>query len=208
MLKAAAQNGLDRRAGGGAREPDRDPPRRGRSRADLLREGGRGLALSGADAPTQAAAAEGPLAQRRRGGPARRRRQAPHEPAPVELRARSRAVRGDRRRRGLGVDEVLSRTQRLLDQRIIREITPIFDTRALGYASMLVAAKVDDEQPAARRPDHQRPPRRLPQLPAHARVQPLVHDRDAARLRAWARRARSTFCKRRRARSRSASSRP
>jgi DNA-binding Lrp family transcriptional regulator len=47
----------------------------------------------------------------------------------------------------LGVDEVKSRTQRLLDDRIIREITPIFDTRALGYESMLVAAKVDAENP-------------------------------------------------------------
>jgi siroheme decarboxylase len=44
-------------------------------------------------------------------------------------------------------DEVKSRTQRLLDERIIREITPIFDTRALGYSSMLVAAKVDSENP-------------------------------------------------------------
>jgi DNA-binding Lrp family transcriptional regulator len=41
----------------------------------------------------------------------------------------------------------MSRTRRLLDERIIREITPIFDTRALGYASMLVAAKVDAENP-------------------------------------------------------------
>ena len=41
----------------------------------------------------------------------------------------------------------MARTQRLLDERIIREITPIFDTRALGYASMLVAAKVDSENP-------------------------------------------------------------
>ena len=41
----------------------------------------------------------------------------------------------------------MSRTQRLLDERIIREITPIFDTRALGYSSMLVAAKVDAENP-------------------------------------------------------------
>ena len=48
---------------------------------------------------------------------------------------------------GLELDDVLSRTQRLLDGRIIREITPIFDTRALGYESMLVAAKVDDENP-------------------------------------------------------------
>jgi DNA-binding Lrp family transcriptional regulator len=47
----------------------------------------------------------------------------------------------------LPVDEVQARTQRLLDERIIREITPIFDTRALGYASMLVAAKVDSEHP-------------------------------------------------------------
>jgi DNA-binding Lrp family transcriptional regulator len=47
----------------------------------------------------------------------------------------------------LGMGEVLGRTQRLLDERIIREITPIFDTRALGYASMLVAAKVDGEHP-------------------------------------------------------------
>jgi siroheme decarboxylase len=47
----------------------------------------------------------------------------------------------------LAPDEVKSRTQRLLDERIIREITPIFDTRALGYSSMLVAAKVDVENP-------------------------------------------------------------
>jgi DNA-binding Lrp family transcriptional regulator len=47
----------------------------------------------------------------------------------------------------LDLDEVRSRTQRLLDERIIREITPIFDTRALGYSSMLVAAKVDPENP-------------------------------------------------------------
>jgi DNA-binding Lrp family transcriptional regulator len=47
----------------------------------------------------------------------------------------------------LHVDEVKARTQRLLEERIIREITPIFDTRALGYASMLVAAKVDRENP-------------------------------------------------------------
>jgi siroheme decarboxylase len=44
-------------------------------------------------------------------------------------------------------DEVMARVQRLLDKRIIREITPIFDTRALGYRSMLVAAKVDARYP-------------------------------------------------------------
>jgi siroheme decarboxylase len=48
---------------------------------------------------------------------------------------------------GLPEDEVLARTKRLLDERIIREVTPIFDTRVLGYSSMLVAAKVDAENP-------------------------------------------------------------
>ena len=48
---------------------------------------------------------------------------------------------------GLPEAEVMQRVQRLLDKRIIREITPIFDTRALGYQSMLVAAKVDARHP-------------------------------------------------------------
>jgi DNA-binding Lrp family transcriptional regulator len=48
---------------------------------------------------------------------------------------------------GLATDEVMARTRRLLEERIIREITPIFDTRALGYSSMLVAAKVDSRNP-------------------------------------------------------------
>jgi DNA-binding Lrp family transcriptional regulator len=43
--------------------------------------------------------------------------------------------------------EVLARVQRLLEERIIRQVTPIYDTRALGYSSMLVAAKVDAENP-------------------------------------------------------------
>ena len=41
----------------------------------------------------------------------------------------------------------MERVQYLLDKRIIREVTPIFDTRALGYSSMLVAAKVDAANP-------------------------------------------------------------
>ncbi len=48
---------------------------------------------------------------------------------------------------GICEDEVLARTQQLLDDRIIRELTPIFDTTALGYQSMLVAASVDAEHP-------------------------------------------------------------
>jgi DNA-binding Lrp family transcriptional regulator len=49
----------------------------------------------------------------------------------------------------LGVEEdvVLRRVSELIEQRIIRQVTPIFDTRALGYKSMLVAAKVDAEHP-------------------------------------------------------------
>jgi DNA-binding Lrp family transcriptional regulator len=49
----------------------------------------------------------------------------------------------------LGVEEdvVLKRVAELVQQRIIRQVTPIFDTRALGYQSMLVAAKVDPEHP-------------------------------------------------------------
>jgi DNA-binding Lrp family transcriptional regulator len=48
---------------------------------------------------------------------------------------------------GTAESEVFRRVQRLLDKRIVRQVTPIFDTRALGYSSMLVAAKVDPERP-------------------------------------------------------------
>jgi DNA-binding Lrp family transcriptional regulator len=48
---------------------------------------------------------------------------------------------------GITEAEVMARVQHLLDERIIRQVTPIFDTRALGYSSMLVAAKVDPENP-------------------------------------------------------------
>jgi siroheme decarboxylase len=48
---------------------------------------------------------------------------------------------------GISEADAIARVQQLLDERIIRQVTPIFDTRALGYASMLVAAKVDPENP-------------------------------------------------------------
>jgi DNA-binding Lrp family transcriptional regulator len=51
------------------------------------------------------------------------------------------------REAGMTEAEVLADVQRLLDDRIIRQVTPIYDTRALGYGSMLVAAKVDPEHP-------------------------------------------------------------
>ena len=44
-------------------------------------------------------------------------------------------------------DEAIARVSELVGDRIIRQVTPIFDTRALGYSSMLVAAKVDAENP-------------------------------------------------------------
>ncbi len=48
---------------------------------------------------------------------------------------------------GVAEEEVLARVARLLEDRIIRQVTPIYDTRAFGYGSMLVAAKVDAEHP-------------------------------------------------------------
>ena len=93
---------------------------------------------------------------------------------------------------GIDEAEVMQRVQRLLDGRIIREITPIFDTRALGYSSMLVAAKVDPELPAPRREVHQHPPGRHAQLPAQPRLQPVVHARHRARLASSGSTARST----------------
>ena len=62
----------------------------------------------------------------------------PLAPRPYEAVARAAEV---------SEDEVMRRVRHLLDERIIRQVTPIFDTRALGYASMLVAAKVDPENP-------------------------------------------------------------
>ena len=62
----------------------------------------------------------------------------PIAPRPYEAVARA---------AGTTEDEVMRRVQHLIDERIIRQVTPIFDTRALGYSSMLVAARVDPENP-------------------------------------------------------------
>jgi DNA-binding Lrp family transcriptional regulator len=62
----------------------------------------------------------------------------PLEPRPYAAVAREAGIREE---------QVLERVQRLLEERIIRQVTPIYDTRALGYSSMLVAAKVDPEHP-------------------------------------------------------------
>ena len=44
-------------------------------------------------------------------------------------------------------EQAMARVRELIEHRIIRQVTPIFDTRALGYSSMLVAAKVDPDNP-------------------------------------------------------------
>jgi len=62
---------------------------------------------------------------------------------PIEPRPYARVAKDA----GLSEEQVLADVQRLLDDRIIRQVTPIYDTRALGYGSMLVAAKVDPEHP-------------------------------------------------------------
>ncbi|HEV2752866.1 MAG TPA: AsnC family transcriptional regulator, partial [Solirubrobacteraceae bacterium] len=62
----------------------------------------------------------------------------PLDPRPYEAVARE---------AGVAEAEVLARVRRLLDERIIRQVTPIYDTRAFGYGSMLVAAKIDPEHP-------------------------------------------------------------
>jgi len=48
---------------------------------------------------------------------------------------------------GMSEEQARADVARLLKARIIRQVTPIYDTRALGYGSMLVAAKVDPEHP-------------------------------------------------------------
>ncbi|MDQ3973816.1 MAG: AsnC family transcriptional regulator [Actinomycetota bacterium] len=58
------------------------------------------------------------------------------------LVARPFAALGERL--GESEDEVLRRYQRLKDVRVIRQVSAIFDTRRLGYASSLVATATDD----------------------------------------------------------------
>jgi len=48
---------------------------------------------------------------------------------------------------GIAEEQAIARVRELIAERIIRQVTPIFDTRALGYSSMLVAARVDPENP-------------------------------------------------------------
>ena len=47
---------------------------------------------------------------------------------------------------GISEDEVLARMQVLKDAQIIRQVSAIFDTRALGYESTLVAASYPEDR--------------------------------------------------------------
>jgi len=49
-------------------------------------------------------------------------------------------------RLGMGEDEVLRRLRALKDGAIVRQLSAIFDTRALGYTSSLVAARYPDDR--------------------------------------------------------------
>ena len=91
---------------------------------------------------------EDPQPPRRRRGRARRARPPAAEPDAGQLPDRAASLRGGGRARpGSPRSGCSSAWAQLLEQRIIRQVTPIYDTRALGYSSMLVAAKVDPEHP-------------------------------------------------------------
>src|SRR3954468_8491618 len=127
------------RTGGGARNADQHPPRRRGHDPDLSRQGGRRVAgLARPKLRSRKGGAAIPLDEHDKRLMNVLQSNFPLKPEPW----------GDiAHRADLPVGDAMERTQRLLDGRIIREITPIFDTRALGYESMLVAAKVDSEHP-------------------------------------------------------------
>src|ERR671925_158009 len=127
-----------RRARSGARIAHRDPPRRGRHRDPVPRQGRRTVAQPVAKVRSRRGGSAVPLDELDKRLLNLLQGSFPLAPRPYA---------GVAELAGVPEDEVLRRTRRLLDERIIREITPIFDTRVLGYKSMLVAAKVDAENP-------------------------------------------------------------
>src|SRR3954470_8194948 len=127
------------RTRGGARNADQHPPRRRGHDPDLSRQGGRRVAgLARPKLRSRKGGAAIPLDEHDKRLMNVLQSNFPLQPEPW----------GDIAKRAeLPVGDAMQRTQSLLDGRIIREITPIFDTRALGYESMLVAAKIDSEHP-------------------------------------------------------------
>ena len=77
------------------------------------------------------------------------------------------AVLGDRL--GIPEPEVRERIARVKASGVLRQLSAIFDTRALGYTSALVAAKVDARAHRRGGRDHQRAPGRVAQLQAQPR---------------------------------------
>ena len=105
-------------------------------------------AALGPAAVTPRGSAQAAQPQGRRGDPARRA--GPHAAQPhagLVSAGGAPLRRGGATRRASPEREALDRVARMLRGRIIRQVTPIYDTRALGYSSMLVAAKVDPEHP-------------------------------------------------------------
>src|SRR5439155_22596234 len=125
-----------RRARRRARVASLHPARRRRHRHHLLREGRRPMAHLKVRSRKGGAAV--PLNENDKRLLNLMQGRFPIEPRPYAAVARELAV---------GESDVLCRVQELLDARIIRQVTPIYDTRALGYESMLVAARVDPENP-------------------------------------------------------------
>ena len=82
----------------------------------------------------------------------------------------------------MGEDEVLERVTRLRSDRIIRQVSAIFDTRRLGYVSSLVAARTSPERADEAAAVINTHPGVTHNYERAARVQHLVHRRRAADL--------------------------
>ena len=124
--------------------------------------------------------------QGRRRDPARRARQAPAQPDAGQLPARPAPVPGGRRAgggvRGRGAGprrQLLVRAHHPPGHADLRHARARLQVDARGRQGR-------PGQPPPRGQVDQRAPRRLAQLPAQPRVQPLVHDRRRARLAARA----------------------
>ena len=116
------------------------------------------------------------------------------------LEARPYAALGERL--GISEPEVRARIAKVKEDGVLRQLSAIFDTRALGY--VCAHRGQDRPRPDRRgRGDRERAPGRESQLQAQPRLQPLVHDRGSAGRRST---STSTCCTARRARCSPASS--
>jgi DNA-binding Lrp family transcriptional regulator len=102
--------------------------------------------------------AEGPQPQGRRGASARGHRAQAAQPHAGHVPARAAAVRAVAREAGIPEEEVLLRVKALLADRIIRQVTPIYDTRALRLRLDARRGEGRSRAPVARGQGHQRHP--------------------------------------------------